>query len=536
MKKLIGSALMLATLSSLASPLSENLGQGILSFNPKAGLKDVCINVLDENVSLDNVGTTSYSLQLVKTKEEFEQKIKLSAGGKAGFGVFNGSSKSKFVEETRWDFNSTYVLVKATRISYKKSISKGNILLTDYSQKILRNSKFVFNESCGDEFAQGIELGGEIYGLMEIKAESYEHKKQIESSLDASGSLGAVTFSASGSFSETIRKFKSKYQVSLRFERTGMTNINVPQTAEGLIELAGQIEKNSDDHPVAINYITRKYETLSNYLSTDDGIEEQIRENIIQNASKKLEDARNSYAKILYVLENPRQFKSFNEKVLKAKLAYFDDAILKMKNFVAKSHSFLNDVSMKEIQFDLDDSFLPEATIWSRQKIENIPSEMKRSAICGVESYQEKESYACGVIAPKVGTGPVCGAIYKEASSLNCGITMFKLGSGVACGPLRYNQCHSSDCGKKWDGSRKRCRTSACGVEVYKTCRDQSFGPELFNTCRNEAHGVESYNTCSDVSFGYDFNKCAHFSHGPKEYKLCRVAKIGNQETYYPQF
>jgi len=301
MKKLIGSALMLATLSSFASPLSENLGQGFLSYNPKAGLKDVCINVWDENVSLDNVGTTSYSLQLVKTKEEFEQKINLSAGGKAGFGVFNGSSKSKFVEETRWDFNSTYVLVRATRISYKKSISKGNILLTDYALKILRN-KFAFSQACGDEFAQGIELGGEIYGLMEIKSESYEHKKQIESSLKASGALSAVTFSASGDFSQTIRKFKSQYQVSFRFERTGMTNISVPQTAEGLIELATQIEANSDAKPVAINYITRKYETLSNYIAETTVNEEEIRENIIQNAQKKLEESRTIYAQILYVL------------------------------------------------------------------------------------------------------------------------------------------------------------------------------------------------------------------------------------------
>jgi hypothetical protein len=535
MKKLIGSALMLATLSSQAALLSENLGQGILSFNPKAGLKDVCINVVDENISLDNVGTTSYSLQLVKTKEEFEQKIKLSAGGKAGFGVFNGSSKSKFVEETKWDFNSTYVLVKATRISYKKSISKGNILLTDYAQKLSRN-KFVFSQACGDEFAQGIELGGEIYGLMEIKSETYEHKKQIESSIEASGALSAVTFSASGDFSQTIRKFKSKYQVSFRFERTGMTNIEVPQTAEGLIQLAGAIEKNSDEKPVAINYVTRKYETLSNYLTTIDDGTDQIRVNLIEDASKKLESARSTYAKILYVLENPRQFKSFDEKELKEKLAYFDEVILKTKNFLAKSHSLLNDVNDKEIKFDLDDSFLPEARIWAKSKVENIPSVLKRSPICGIESYQEKESSICGVVAPKYGTGPVCGINYIEAATINCGIQIFKKGTGEVCGALTFKQCHHKDCGVEWNGSRKRCRTEACGAETYKTCRNEAFGGEVFNSCRHPNHGVENYESCRDASFGYDFKSCDHFTHGAKEYKECRVSKIGNQETYHPQF
>ena len=102
-----------------------------------------------------------------------------------------------------------------------------------------------------------------------------------------------------------------------------------------------------------------------------------------------------------------------------------------------------------------------------------------------------------------------CGEAYFEKSSIACGIASYEVKSSQACGIALYRQCHSSACGKEWNGARKRCRHSRCGVERYNACASSTHGVAAYNTCRNPSHGIEDALSCPlKINSAGGFEKC----------------------------
>jgi hypothetical protein len=532
--KLLWITLFLASLNSYAAveaPQSE-LGKGVLLYDKAAGLKDECVNFDSEKVVTEDARITSYSLTLVKNREELYDKITFSTSGSGSYGTFSASAKTNFVKEVQWNYNSNYILVRATRITKKQSMNVSNVLIKDQSLNVLRDSTFQFLESCGNSFATAIELGGEIYGLIEIKASTYEEKQRIELSISGSGSYGLGSAQGKADYERTIRKLTSDYKAKVDFQHVGGGQIEVPNTVEGLLELSNRIEAISDLVPVPLNVLTREYSTISNYLLDKDP-EIQVRQNNIDWAQKQLEAARGLYARIIYVLENQRDFKGFSEAVLSKKLVYLDDKIIDLKNFIARSYRFANQSDRSSLNLDLSVS-LPQMRNRAERRPLKVTCEVRPSTLCGVETYREQKSSACGVVGPKVGSGPVCGAVYKEMKSAECGVFQYNLSRGPVCGVALYESCYHGR--SRYGRARPHGRDSSCGVELYKECRDPAFGVAEFNSCRHPNHGIEKYNTCNSKEFGYEFETCRHFSHGPDQNKSCEVATVGTQETYCPKF
>ena len=533
-KKLLATSFLLSQLS-FAGVIESDIGKGILQYDKAAGLKDRCLRLDSTDIYSVDSRITAYTLDLVSNKEELYDRISIKSDGSGSYGVFSAEAKTKFVKEIKWNFNSNYILVRAMRITKKLNISAKNLLLTDYSTNLLLDSKFKFLESCGNSFANSINLGGEVYGLIEIQASTYHEKQEIETSISASGAYTGGKASGSLDYKRLIEKLSSEYKVKVAFQHVGGQAIAVPNTVEGLLQLSNQIEEITDAHPVPISIETRDYSTISNYVLDIDSYPVKIRQDNITYAEGKLKNARNLYSRILYILENPNDFKRFNESELKMKLAYLDEKNIELRAFIAKSSSFLNESDVNKISIDLNFE-LPEMKRRATRSELKIKCVERQNPICGVASYKKIKSSACGVVGANLGTGPSCGTIFREASSPACGVKSFNVKADPKCGALTYSQCHHKDCGTNWDGSRKRCRTQACGAETFKSCEDASFGPKEFNSCRHETHGPEKFLTCKHKDFGYEFESCEHLSHGAETFNICEIAKIGSQETFCPEF
>ncbi len=518
-----------------ATEIKSSIGKGLSSFDNQAGLKDRCINLSPEQVYKESVRSTKYRLELVRNKEELFDKIEASVSAGGSYDVFSASAKASFVKEIKWNYNSNYILVSAKRVTHRESISAKNILLSKSSKNLYLDSKIQFLESCGNKFAKTVEYGGEIFGVIEITSTSYQEKQKIQNSLEASGGFDGLSANSSSSYKRTIEKLTQTYRAKVKIDHIGGRKIEIPSTVEGLLDLSSKIEDITDSNPVAVSISTREYTSLANFEHDNINYETIIRQEAINQATTKLNDARSMYSKLLLVLEYPGNYKRHNRAYIKEKLSYFDNKILDLKEFLAKSYSFLNELDEDVLNIDLDVQ-LPSAkrTLFGNSKAPIVKCETKKSPLCGVKSYKSMESSACNVLGVNKGTGPSCGTVYKKKETLNCGVNKYKVGFGLVCGKPKYKQCHHKACGKKWDGSRKRCRHRKCGVQSYKSCRDASFGVEKFNSCRHAAHGVEKFLTCEDKAFGYKFSSCQHLSHGPSEFNSCNVAKIGNQTTFCP--
>jgi hypothetical protein len=525
---------LLSPLSGHADPIASELGKGVLSYDKGAGLKDGCVNFSNWRVSTEDARITDYELILIRNKEELSDKIMKSASGKGSFGGFGASVKTSFVKDVEWNFTSNYILVRATRISKRQNLNESNILLSLNAQNILRNSRITFLESCGDAFTNSIEMGGEVFGLLEITAENYELKQKIEASLKASGSFTGGSASGKASYEETIRKLSAAYRVKISFKHIGGSSIQVPNTAEGLLEISNRIEEISDAFPVVVSAQLREYTTLSNYVVNNDP-DTQVRQNAIDWAQGKLNLARNLYSKILYILEYQKDFARFDEEALKEKLTYLDQKILALKDFIARSANFSYESDVQSLNLDLNID-LPEMKRRPSNRALRVQCQETENQICGVANYKLKASGACLPVAIAEGTGPVCGEIFKLAESKACEPDTYNVGEGAVCGaPLLYKACYHGK-PRGFYGKRSHGRHPSCGVEKYPSCAHSSFGVATYKSCRAPSHGHEAYKTCRDPSFGYEFGTCRDISHGPESFKSCNIAIIGGQETTCPRF
>ena len=511
-----------------------DLGKGLLRYDTDAGLKDLCINAPTGHMTVAPVGRTEFTVHMVRSKEELHDKISTSASASGSYGTFNAGAKAKFVKEIHWNYNSTYLLVKASRISKRISLPAGNTLLNQAALNLLLDSQFRFNESCGSGFVREIDLGAEVYGVMEIMSSNHEEKQRIESSIRAGGGFFGGSASGKASYQRMIEKLSSEFRLNLKLEKTAQAE-TLPDTIEGLLNLSQRIESIADSDPKPVAYSTRDYTTLSNYEVDPASPSYRVRQIQIDEAGRILNQARQLQSKILYILENPRDFKRFDEETLQKKLGYLDDKILELKIGIEKARSFQYEMDAGMLSVDLDIE-LPTMRRRAASQELKVSCEVKPDSSCGVETYKTKQTSACGVLAPKEGTGPVCGVTYKLAAHPSCGVKRFNLGTGAVCGVKSWNSCLK--CGKPthWGGPRKPAACPKCGVNEYNSCQNENFGPAEFNECRTPENGIESYGTCRDKSFGYDFASCKHFTHGPETYQSCEVSKIGERDTACPKF
>lgn len=521
--------------SVYASQVENDLGRGVLSYDLKAGVKDRCIDLKKEDTTVNDVRKTNYALELVKSKEELYDKITSSSKGEGSYYSFNASAKVNFMKEQKWNYNSVYLWIKTSRITNKIKIAKDNLLLTKNSRNLMQDSRFQFSEVCGDKIITEIEMGGELFGVLEVKTESFQEKQSLEIAVEGGGSFSGGSVKGSSDYKRIIEKLKEKYRVNLSYMHIGGKTLEVPQTEEALLKIASQIEELTDAHPVAVGSTTRDYSTISNTVLDPHSPEVKERQDMINTADIKLNEARTLFANGLYVLNNSNDFVmiGFNKETLTAQLDQIETYIWKLKRFKESAFSFSEDVN-EDVLFEMPAVKLPKKKLWERKKPLKTNCENKPSAICGVKNYKQKESAYCGVSSPKTGTGPVCGVLYKEGKAAECGVKNYVNAASVHCGIARYKQCHASACGRNWDGSRKRCRHSSCGVETFNSCAHKEHGVAEYNSCRSVNFGIEKYETCIDPDFGYNFNSCEHFSHGPEAYEACTVATIGKKETFCP--
>lgn len=539
-KFLLLTTMLMPTLA-FSAQINSDLGRGLSEYDTKLNIKDRCINSLfDHNSHKEDIRSTNYSLILIKNKEELIEKMTSDSTSQGSYSAFSAGVKHSFAKEIIWKYNNTYILIKATRLSYKETISNDRILLSSEARNLLLDSRFKFLESCGTSFIKDISYGGEIYGLIEISSSTYEEKRKIEASLEASGKLKLASGSSKAKFSHAIRELTDHYQAKINFKHIGGKQINVPTDVSTLLEISTKIEEMSDQSPVVLEYETRNYNTLSNFIYNDAIYETKIKQDQLDYAESKLKQARMLYANILTIIEYPESFYTFDSNYLNEKLNYLELKILELKKFIYQSYSFLEEKDLNEIEVDFNVN-LPKKRMLrisafggKREVSLPIKCEEKESPLCGVKKYKTMASPACEAVGTNSGTGPSCGQTYNVQSSEFCGIKLYNQNRGAACGIELYRKCHTKSCGKNWDGSRKKCRSSKCGVELFKSCRDQSFGVEEYNTCEHPKHGIKEFLTCNHRDFGFKFKTCEHISHGPEQYNTCNIAKVGKQETFCP--
>jgi len=151
------------------------------------------------------------------------------------------------------------------------------------------------------------------------------------------------------------------------------------------------------------------------------------------------------------------------------------------------------------------------ATLQGIVKDNGVPFDLEVSPDGDSEVSPDSGLAACKKPIYKMNRGPSCGVEkYKAKASSKCDILEYNTASGSQCGVAQWKHCKSGSCGWNSCGpiakcSARSCRTTACGVEIYKTCAHPDFGIKSYKICRHPDHGVEVYKACRSPEFGFDY-------------------------------
>jgi hypothetical protein len=112
-------------------------------------------------------------LKVVKTLDELSDQITIHGSAKGSFGGFGARAKSSFMKKVKRDAKDLHVLVNVSRVSKKEILGMGQLLLNPHGVRLLGISPYQFAQTCGTSFLTTIDLGTEVYGMIDIQTRSY---------------------------------------------------------------------------------------------------------------------------------------------------------------------------------------------------------------------------------------------------------------------------------------------------------------------------------------------------------------------------
>ena len=520
---LAGASLARAELNGINA--HDALGRGILRGEPEAGLRDLCIQIDPTASRTENAHQTSFSLKVVKTLDELSDQITINGSAKGSFGGFGARAKSSFMKKVKWEANDLHVLVNVSRVSKKEILGMGQVLLNPHGTRLLGISPYQFAQTCGTSFLTTIDLGTEVYGMIDIRTRSYNEKQQLEASLSAS--FGSA--SASGDYKRVIEKLKQSYSLNVQFEHTGAQVETIPQTVDELLRISLGLESADDANAEPLSAEVRDYSTLANFVMNSNSQVDQDRVSQVRLAEQAMKETAELYAKVRYILAFPRDFRNADEAVLRNQIETLRKQTYTLERFIQSAANPLNEISFYSVSL-IHTLELPEMKRIPSMRALRLDPITRESPVCGIEKYRSARNSSCGGFQPNLGTGESCGVVYRNSPSEDCGTGIPVVRKDPACGFLIKTKLDGKN-HFPFKGGKKVDYVS----NEPKTCHLDSFGT-TYPSCRTKRNGLESVGTCRHPDFGFEFKECEHFSNGPARFKSCEVMNLDGEETAYPRF
>lgn len=125
-----------------------------------------------------------YNLTKITTLEELNHSIGISIEASGRYGLFSASGKFKYSNETKFNSQSTFLLVRCV-VENAFTQCQDPQIRSEASELIRQGKSDVFQTRYGNGFVRGMQVGGEFFAVISITSSSKEEEKSIAASLEA---------------------------------------------------------------------------------------------------------------------------------------------------------------------------------------------------------------------------------------------------------------------------------------------------------------------------------------------------------------
>lgn len=166
---------------------------------------------------------TQYSIEVLDDSSHVSDELDVSATAKMRMGLFKGSARATFSQQSVRDSTSVYVAVYADVLGY--SFNLNGVRLQDGWRDKYGTS--AFRDACGDRFLATITTGGKMVGILRITTTSDEEKRAITSQVKAKAGM-FNSYSGEASLKSTMDSLTSQYQASITMFEMGPAETSAP--------------------------------------------------------------------------------------------------------------------------------------------------------------------------------------------------------------------------------------------------------------------------------------------------------------------
>jgi len=365
-----------STLSNIELPTDAiSIGSGFNSATLEGKAKVVKYT---DSADLAPIGTgvpkTVYDLKVVKSYQQLFELLNLSSQVSLKMGAFKGSASIDVFNSTKISDLSEYLFVKV-EVSKPIEILKERHLTDDAIRLLKNNLKKDFLERFGDQYIYGLRKGGIFLAVFEYTAHSYEEKKSLHATLNASVSSFFASAQTSNDFSTALNQVKDISELHVHYSRAGDDGALPNNNIDSIVHYASRFPNLVLKKPAILSVYT---EDILNVSDLPLNLHKEDFRPIFQQ-SATLQMLGDTKLKLLTVNDRIEsvvgiadQLRISSEKVSQAKfvqaenLKYVDqiDALAKSCYFSINSCQYKsNSIPILDIDFTNDDTDLKQEKI-----------------------------------------------------------------------------------------------------------------------------------------------------------------------------
>lgn len=180
-------------------------------------------------------GSGSFQMTEIRTTEELESHLGISADVSGGVGLFSASDRFNFVKDCKVQSTSITLLLHCTRQFGFQQIDEP-ALSPSAAELVSQGRVDLFADRFGDCFVVGLRTGGQFFGVIRIDTKNDESRQTVSNSL--SGSYGPFSGDVKTDVENAMKSTQSHAEVYVYYE--GGDVKTKPQTPEELFAAADE--------------------------------------------------------------------------------------------------------------------------------------------------------------------------------------------------------------------------------------------------------------------------------------------------------
>lgn len=208
----------------------------------------------------------------VNDEESLLTKLNTSLSAKASYAGYSGGGSYKSSVETKTSTKDINIVAQADLKTFAETMKVPEAVLessdhpvrrfdlTPEALKLLKKDPADFRRFCGDGYVSQITYGADFYAKFKYSEMSFEQKKSVEASANASGPAGVFSASASQSIDTEFKQKKINENIHA-FERGGAP-APLPYDRTGLLKEYETFASRSENHERPLFITIRKYSAL----------------------------------------------------------------------------------------------------------------------------------------------------------------------------------------------------------------------------------------------------------------------------------